>query len=170
MTYQIHLNSLGEMQRKATLRINESSWLGANKIIVKNYQNYPNFCQSLYFDWQKESLGWKNSDLKDNDEWEAVMYINFTLIQAMEDVFVALGVDKTELSAWIATFIQWCHSPMFRHSWQPFKRIYNIKTQEFIDLIIARTPDSNEIKNKEALFEIALNITNSAEMKAILSK
>jgi hypothetical protein len=80
-----------------------------------------------------------------------------------------MGVDSTELHAWIAAFLEWCHSPLFQQAWEPFKTIYNVDTGKFIDIIMAHA-NGNKIKNPEDLYNVASEILQNPEFRAIIKQ
>jgi hypothetical protein len=57
LTYDLQNISIDDRQRETTLKIVERSWMGVNKIICDYHSKCPQFCDSLYFDWQKKPLG-----------------------------------------------------------------------------------------------------------------
>lgn len=170
LTYNLQRLSIEDRQVESTLKMVDNSWMGINKIICDYYPKCPKFCQSLYFDWQKKQLGWTESNIADSDEWQAVLYVTFAIIQGMEDVLIVMGLDKTELNAWIATFLEWCHSSLFKQAWEPFKTIYNTRTIKFIDYLISKAEGNENIKNPQDLYALALEITSDPKFKAIINQ
>lgn len=166
LNFNLQKMILKKDEQEATLKIIERSWLGINKMISEEYKNCPEFCDSLYFDWQKKEMNWKPQEsYKVKNEWYSVSNISIHIFQSFEDVLTVSDLDKTGMYVWIANFIQWCHSPHLRKSWNVLKPNYASKTREFGDYLFEYISSNPAPQNITELTDISIKLAESNEMK-----
>lgn len=72
--------------------------------------------------------------------------ITLQLLQLMEDVFMDLRLDDLwdhpDNRGWAMLFMQWAHSPRFRHVWSASNRTFGIRFEYFCDARLGLTRDS----------------------------
>jgi hypothetical protein len=131
ITYKIFSENINEIKRNNTLKIIDRSLLGTIKLINDNYSKCPNFCDSLFYSWQRETLGNKKRKYDIEDSWESVLQISFQIFQAFEDVLTVSNIDQTGFYVWIANFMPWAHSKKLKKAWDTLYPNFADKTIEF---------------------------------------
>lgn len=105
------------MTRDATFKIIYRGWLNVNEKFIQYYNDYPQFVNSLYFDWQKNVLG-EQKHPNSNNKWHVVNYISILIFQAWEDFITASKIDETGSVVWFNNFLQWSNSHILANNWQ----------------------------------------------------
>jgi hypothetical protein len=168
LTYIFFRYNLDETKRTNTLRIQERSYINIMKAIHDYRPKAPNFANSLYMDFQKKGFIEDNSG--DRDEWGTKVYLSKLIFQAIEDVTNIWGVDKSSLSEWMATFIQWLHGREIQRMWSVHKYSNNQEiTVPLINYIIKKT-NASSLKNGEDLLKLADNLAKDPYIIGILNK
>jgi hypothetical protein len=171
LNYDLGKNSLKKNEQDATLKIIEKSWLGTNNMISEEYKNCPELCDSLYFDWQKKEMNWKSQEsYEGKDEWYSVLKISVHIFQSFEDVLTVSDLDQTGMYVWVANFIQWCHSPHLRKSWNVLKPNFASKTREFGDYLFEYISSNPAPQNITELTNISIQLAESNEIKNLIKK
>ncbi len=137
--------------------------------IQENYHKCPNFCSSLFFEWQKKQLTASYKNLDGVDDWPTVMAISIEIFQSWENVLTVSSVDETEFYVWICNFIQWAKSPHLYKAWLVLYPNYADKTIKFGNILF-REVQKNPPKNTKELKELGLNIYNKEEIKKLINK
>ena len=168
LTLQLFNIQLGVMTRNSTFDVIDRSWLAVNEKIVKEYDKCPNLINSLYFDWQKKTLGNINYQNK-KDEWYAANYISILIFQSWEDFISASSADETGVYVWMNNFLQWTNSKILKENWDVLKGNFATTTQELGDYLF-NISSKNNPKNNLELHNLAIKVAESDEIKAIFKK
>jgi hypothetical protein len=138
-------------------------------MIKEEYKNCPELCDSLYFDWQKKEMNWNAKDSYEiKDEWDSVLNISVHIFQAFEDVLTVSELDQTGMYVWVANFIQWCHSPQLRKSWNVLKPNYAITTREFGNFLFEYIASNPAPQNITELTDLSIKLAESDEITKLL--
>jgi hypothetical protein len=142
------------------------------KAIHENRPKAPKFANSLYFDFQKKGFVDDRDEVNgDNDQWGTTVYISKLIFQAVEDVISTWGtIDKSSLSEWIATFVQWLHGKEMQRMWSVHKYSYNQMTTVPLVNYIIKTINANKIKTGEDLVIISNKLSQDQNIVEILNK
>ena len=168
LTYRVFYLQEKSMEREATYKIIDRSWLNINKSLIDYYKECPTFINSLYFNWQKDVLG-QEDKFYTRDKWYAVNYLSISIFQAWEDFITSLYIDETGPIVWINNFIQWANSPILYKNWGILKSNFADTTIEFGDYIFSMV-QSNTVNNTDELHKLAYTITHSDKFKKISHK
>ena len=168
LTYIFFRYNLDETKRTNTLRIQERSYINIMKAIHDYRSKAPNFANSLYMDFQKKGFVEDNSG--DRDEWGTKVYLSKLIFQAIEDVTNIWGVDKSSLSEWMATFIQWLHGKEIQRMWSVHK--YSNDQEITVPLInhIIKNVNAKKLNHGEDLLKLADKLAKDPFVIELLNK
>jgi hypothetical protein len=171
LTYKVFKQQHETMVRDATFKIIDRAWIKINEDFLKYYKDCPNFIDSLFFKWQKKTLGFNNSSnsLEIKDKWYAVNYISNIIFQSWEDFITASQTDETGYQVWICIFLQWCQSKQLYENWKIIKASYATTTNELGDYLFEYVK-THTINNTDELFSAGNYIVNSSEFKNIIAR
>lgn len=168
LTYIFFRYNLDETKRTNTLRIQERSYINIMKAIHDYRPKAPKFANSLYLDFQKQGFAEEHYDVK--DEWGTKVYLSKLIFQAIEDVTNIWGVDKSSLSEWMSTFIQWLHGKDIQKMWSVHKYSNDQEiTVPLIDHIIKQT-NATKIRNGNDLLKLADKLAKDPHVIELLNK
>jgi hypothetical protein len=163
LTYLDYSQSNLEQRRINTIKIT-NVWLGINSKIRVLYPRCPNFCNSLYFDFQRKALG---KEISGEDDWTAVLDLSNSIIQTIENVLEFTESDNSGFYSWLTVFITWGNSKILRKAFEAQKELYRVRTQLFIRAIF-EFEDRYQIKNGDDLMKVAGDFCKSKELKEII--
>ena len=171
LTYIFFRYNLEETKRSNTLKIQERAYINIMKAIHENRPKVPKFASSLYFDFQKKGFMNEPNVNPEDDQWGTKVYISKLIYQGVEDVISSWGtIDKSSLSEWMATFIQWLHGKEMQRMWSVHKYSYNqTTTLPLINYIIKMT-NANKIYSGEDLVKLSEKLANDKTVINILNK
>jgi hypothetical protein len=138
------------------------------KAIHENRPKAPKFANSLYMDFQKK--GFVKEYESDNDEWGTKVYLSKIIFQAIEDVTNIWGVDKSSLSEWMATFIQWLHGKEIQRMWSVHK--YSNDQEIAVPLVnyIIKNINATKLNTGEDLLKLADKLSKDKYVIDLLNK
>ena len=166
MTYLYYKQNLSETRRSNTLKIQETGFIDTTKTINSLYNKCPKFCNSLYYNWQRDGL---IVDPNAEDDWMSKHTISMIIFQRMENVIDVQGVDNSSFAEWCALFIQWLHGPYIQKKWKTsYHSLSDITTVPFINTFIDFINSNKPPKNSKELREMALKISNHPEIQRII--
>ncbi len=168
LTYIFFRYNLDETKRTNTLRIQERSYINIMKAIHDYRPKAPKFANSLYFDFQKK--GFVKEYEGDNDEWGTKVYLSKLIFQAIEDVTNIWGVDKSSLSEWMSTFIQWLHGKEIQRMWSVHK--FSNDQEIAVPLVdyIIKNVNANKILTGQDLLKLAEKLSKDKYVTDLLNK
>ncbi len=168
LTYIFFRYNLDETKRTNTLRIQERSYINIMKAIHDYRAKAPKFANSLYLDFQKKDYVEESYDVK--DEWGTKVYLSKLIFQAIEDVTNIWGVDKSSLSEWMATFIQWLHGREIQKMWSVHK--YSNDQEITVPLVnhIIKNVNTTKITKGEELLKLADKLAKDPYVIELLNK
>jgi len=171
LTYKVFRENLQHATIDNTLKIIDRGWVKINEEIMNHYKECPNFVNSLYFDWQKETtlVKYRYNTRFNKDNWYAMNYLSVIMFQAVEDFLTTHVNDETGDYVWICNFLQWTKSPILKNMWFLVKPNYATSTIELLDLLF-KISEMNNIKNVKELSNVAKETINSQEYKDILKR
>jgi hypothetical protein len=166
MTYMYYRQNLSETRRSNTLRIKETGYIDTIKQINNLYSKCPTFCNSLYYDWQREGL---TVDHNVKDDWISKHTIAMIIFQRIELVIDAQGVDNSSFDEWCAQFIQWLHGHNIQKKWKTsYHGLNNITTVPFINIFIEFINSNKLPKNSKEIHRMASKISKHPEIQRII--
>lgn len=133
ITYSIFKAQADKMSKEITLGLIDRSWLNINQKIMNAKDTCPTLVNSLYFPWQRDTLG-KIQPGK-SDSWTDCSYLSITMFQAWEDYLTMAVFDETGDQVWLANFVQWAASPILKKNWEVLKTNFAPLTIDFGDYL-----------------------------------
>jgi hypothetical protein len=167
MTYMYYRQNISEIRRNNTSRIKENGYIDTTKQINSLYSKCPKFCNSLYYDWQREGLILDNNI---KDDWISKQTIAMIIFQRIELIIDAQGVDNSAFDEWCAQFIQWLHGPYIQKIWKTsYHSLSDITTAPFINIFIDFINSNKAPKNSKELHAMGVKISSHPEIQRIIS-
>jgi len=146
ITYQIFTVTLLQSRREATYKIVDRAFSNINKAIDENYDKSPEFINSLFYSWQKNTFPHAPEKYEKNqDKWTTTLYLANLIFQSWEDFLTdleswgdlnySIQYNEEDEKSWLAVFLTWAQSKELQDIFPGQELEYNDTTIRLSNLL-----------------------------------
>ena len=156
-----------------TLAATHDNLLDIHDIFVQNYDDCPEYINSLRFDFEKDKNEPRNfrSSNDNNDKSEiAKRMISVKILQSVENYFLTSPLTATSDSKVMFTFLGYLTSLEFQHKYYPtLKGNVGIQARNYIEKLI-EINNKNKFKSADEVIEYTNKFVLSGQLSHYLDK
>lgn len=178
ITYQVFTVTLLSARREATYKIVDRAFTNIIKALDDNYDKCPEFINSLFYPWQKNTFPHAPTNpAKNGDRWTSTLYVANLIFQSWEDFLtdieswwdltVTIQYNEEDEKSWLAVFLTWAQSKELQDIFPAQQLEYNDTTVRLATLLFeyAEKYPAKNVKDVDHITDLIFADPRYAEIK-----